>query len=82
MQWEILSDLIREQIPNLIIRETVLISKDTSLIEDLEYDSLAIMSLLSALEDKGIDFTQVHDFFLHFNVCGEIYNGICELLVN
>ena len=82
MQWEILSDLIREQIPNLIIRETVLISKDTRLIEDLEYDSLAIMSLLSALEDKGIDFTQVHDFFLLFNVCGEIYNGICELLVN
>lgn len=31
MQWEILSDLIREQIPNLIIRETVLISKDTRL---------------------------------------------------
>ena len=42
-------------------------------------DSLAIMSLLSMLEEIGIEYTRIHNFFSRFNICGEIYEGICEL---
>ncbi|GEM_PF-2611387 len=79
MQWEHLVDMIRANIPDYEVRKYIDIDENTKLIEDLDYDSLAIMSLLSMLEEIGIEYTRIHNFFSRFNICGEIYEGICEL---
>ena len=39
------------------------ISEDTNIYEDLQYDSLAIVELLTAIEEEfGVDFTELDDF--------------------
>ena len=39
------------------------ISEDTNIYEDLQYDSLAIDELLTAIEEEfGVDFTEQDDF--------------------
>ncbi|MCH5267838.1 MAG: hypothetical protein J1E62_05775 [Lachnospiraceae bacterium] len=79
--WEEFTELIRSQIPNRELAKSVEIMPETRLIEDLEYDSIAIVELLSKIEeDYGVDYTTLPDFLERVNVCRDIYEGIQELL--
>lgn len=79
--WEMFVELIRSQIPNRELAESVEILSETRLIEDLEYDSIAIIELLAQIEeDYGVDITTHPDFAVRFNVCKDIYEEIQEML--
>lgn len=57
------------------------IEPDTKIMDDLEFDSLAVMELLTKIEEQfGVDFTDLDDFEERFNRCGDLYEGILELL--
>lgn len=59
------------------------IKDDTDIYEDLGFDSLAVISLLEAIESQyGIDFTTLPDFLERFECVGDIWNGIQILLEN
>lgn len=56
------------------------ITLDTRLIEDLKFDSVAIMELFTDIEEKfGIDITDLEDFDYKFNLCKTLLDGINEL---
>ncbi|MCM1235508.1 MAG: phosphopantetheine-binding protein [Ruminococcus flavefaciens] len=77
--WELFEILIRKNIPDRKMAETVKINRDTSLFQDLKYDSLAIVELLTNIEEQfGIDFTEQPDFMEKMERCGDFYQGICE----
>lgn len=81
MTWERLISLIRMQIPDVKVAESMEIMPESRLIEDLGYDSLAVVELLSQLEEGyGIDYTVLENFLERFNVCQDIYEGIQELM--
>ncbi len=79
--WELFETLVRDFIPDKKIAETVTIDLDTCLFQDLKYDSLAIVGLLTEIEERfGIDFTELPDFIDKMDRCGDFYQGIQELL--
>lgn len=56
------------------------IELETKLIEDLKFDSLAIIQLFMEVEEQfGVDFTDLEDFAERFNLCGLLFEGIIEL---
>lgn len=59
------------------------IEEDTDIYEDLGFDSLAVISLLEAIESQyGVDFTTLPDFLERFECVEDIWNGIQILLEN
>lgn len=79
--WDMFVELIRSQIPNRELAESVEILPETRLIEDLEFDSIAIVELLSQIEeDYGVDVTTLPDFMMRFNVCKDLYEAVLEML--
>lgn len=81
MTWEMFVDLIRSEIPDRVMAEQIEILPETRLIEDLGYDSLAVIELLSRIEEVyGIDYTLLENFSERFYVCQDIYEGMQELM--
>jgi len=53
------------------------IKDDASLFEDLHFDSLAVVELLSTIEQEFVvDFTVLPDFLERFESVGKIWEGI------
>ena len=53
------------------------IKDDASLFEDLHFDSLAVVELLSTIEQEfAVDFTVLPDFLERFESVGKIWEGI------
>lgn len=76
--WDDLRELVVENCTEEF--KEVAITQETCLIEDLKFDSVAIMQLLSDVEDKfGVDFTDLEDFGTRFNKCQSLLEGIQEL---
>lgn len=81
LTWEVFADLIRSEMPDRDMAERAEILPETRLIEDLGYDSLAVIELLSQMEEVyGIDYTLLEDFSERFNICKDIYEGMQELM--
>lgn len=81
MTWENFVELIRLEIPDRQMAEEVEILPESRLIEDLGYDSLAVVELLSQMEQLyDIDYTMLDNFSERFNVCGDIFEGMKELM--
>lgn len=79
MTWEELQEVIIETSPLEWDQEQV--QPDSRLIEDLQYDSLAVMELLAEVEIRfGVDYTELRDFDERFDICQELLDGINELL--
>lgn len=77
--WEELQDIIMEISAHALEREQI--QKDTCLIEDLQYDSLAVMELLAELELRfGVDYTEFPDFDERFDCCQDLFDGMKELM--
>lgn len=73
-------DLIRKLIIQITGDAEAEINPDTRIMDDLEFDSLAVMELLSKIEETfGVDFTDLDDFEERFNRCGDLCAGILEL---
>lgn len=76
---DILITMILELAPGDSEKE---INADTNIMEDLDYDSLAMVELLNGIEEKfGVDFTELADFLERFECVGDIWDGI-ELLLS
>lgn len=74
-------DKVKELIQSICNDADKEIEWDTKIMEDLEFDSLAVMELLTGIEEKfDVDFTDLEDFEERFNRCGDLYEGILELL--
>lgn len=57
------------------------VGMETEIMDDLQFDSVAVMELLSAIEEQfGVDFTDLDDFEDRYNKCRDLYEGIVELL--
>ena len=57
------------------------INAQSNIIEDLEFDSLAMVELLNVIEDEyNVDFTELDDFLDRFESVGEIWDGIRILM--
>lgn len=81
MTWENFVELIRLEIPDRQMAEEVEILPESRLIEDLGYDSLAVVELLLQMEQLyDIDYTMLDNFSERFNVCGDIFEGMKELM--
>lgn len=79
--WEVLEEMFREHMPDQTRAESVSIDQDTRLFEDLQYDSVAVIELLTDIEERfGIDYTSLPDFAGKMDRCGDFYLGIQELL--
>ncbi len=78
MDKDILINLILELAPQNGAKE---VNDGTNIIVDLHYDSLAMVELLNAIEEKfGVDFTELPDFLERFECVGDIWDGIETLL--
>lgn len=72
---------VKKIILNICHNQTVEIDFDTKIMEDLEYDSLDVMELLEQIEGEfGVDFTDLENFEERFNRCGDLYEGILQLV--
>lgn len=81
VKWDEFQEIVWNNAGEKGIVDREMITLDTKLLEDLQYDSVGIMDLLSDIEEKwGVDFTDLEDFGDRFNVCGEIFEGIKILL--
>lgn len=81
MRWREFESLVRCAIPDKEVAENADIMPYTRLIEDLEYDSFAVVDLLSIIErDYGIDYMKLDHFEERFGVCGDLYDGMRELM--
>lgn len=79
--WEMFVSVIRAEIPDRESAEAMEISAESRLIEDLGYDSISIIELLTQIEECfGVDYTERENFAAHFNVCQDIFEGIQELI--
>lgn len=75
---EMLIDMILELTPEDANQE---IRDDTNIIEDLKFDSLAMVELLNRIEEKfSVDFTELPDFLERFEYVNDIWEGI-EILM-
>lgn len=81
MTWESFVSLIRAEIPDRELAKSIEILPESRLIEDLGYDSISVIELLSQIEDcYGVDYTTREKFAAHFNVCQDIFEGIQQLM--
>ena len=77
INWEDFREIIWNNIEKQELYQKEMILPETNLMEDLHFDSVAIMTLFSDIEERwGIDFTDLEDFGDRFDVCGKIYEGI------
>lgn len=75
--WEEVRDLIQGLYGDSDIEITI----DTRVMDDLEFDSVSVMQLLSEIEEKfNVDFTDLEEFEERFNRCGDLHEGILELI--
>lgn len=78
---EITWEDVRKLIIGIRMYEGKDITFDTEIMDDLEFDSLDVMQLLSQIEEQfGVDFTDLDNFEERFNRCGDLYEGILELV--
>ena len=78
LDQEVLLNMILGLAPDGAAKE---INDDTNIVEDLQYDSLAMVELLNEIEEKfGVDFTELPDFLERFECVGDIWDGIQTLL--
>lgn len=76
---ENLKKLVRRNMPEQ--DRDIIIEDNTDFIDDLEYDSLALMQLLQDIEDEfGVDFTELDNFIDRYNIFCDVVAGIEELL--
>ena len=81
MTWKDFDSLIRAAIPDEEVAQNMDIMPYTRLIEDLEYDSFAVVELLSLMEEHyGIDYTELPNFEERFGACRDLYDGMRELI--
>lgn len=76
---------IWEEVKELIIEvsgdESLEVVEDAKLIEDFGFDSVAIMELLSGIDQRFcVDFMDLENFEERFDVCKDLCEGIMELL--
>lgn len=77
-QTDILIDIITMLSPN-DVKEIV--DENVNIIDDLGYDSLAMVELLNKIEETfGVDFTELPDFLERFERVGDIREGIEKLM--
>lgn len=77
MSWNELKTMIMKFCEN----KDAEIDYDTKIMDDLQFDSLAVMGLLVEIEETfGVDFTDLENFEERFNRCGDLYQGILELM--
>lgn len=78
IKWEDLQSLFLKVLSEDRYAE---ITPNTNIIEDLDFDSVDIMRLFEEIEEQlGIDYTDLDDFVSRFQECGELFDGINELL--
>lgn len=75
-------DILIDMVVNLSPGEfTGVIDENVNIIDELDYDSLAMVSLLDEIEETfGVDFTELPDFLEKFERIGDIWEGI-EILM-
>lgn len=79
VSWKEVQTLIKSELKG--IGKEIDVCKESRLIEDLEFDSIALMDLFCKIEDQfGVDFTELEDFGNRFNVCLLLWEGINELV--
>ncbi len=79
MEWEELQKLVMEILSGDDQKE---ILPEMDLVDDLCFDSISLMELFSEIEERwGVDFTDLDDFATRFHHCGDLYEGIKELLI-
>lgn len=79
ISWNEVQILIKSELKEM--GKEIDVCKESRLIEDLEFDSIALMDLFCEIEDQfGVDFTELEDFGNRFNVCESIWEGINELV--
>ena len=72
---------VKELIENVCSDPDFEIELETKIMDDLKFDSVAVMELFSAIEEQfGVDFTDLDDFEDRYNKCRDLYEGIVELL--
>ena len=72
---------VKELIENVCNDPDFEIELETKIMDDLKFDSVAVMELFSAIEEQfGVDFTDLDDFEDRYNKCRDLYEGIVELL--
>ncbi len=77
IDWEDFRVIVWNNIEKQELFQKEKILPETNLMEDLQFDSVAMITLFSDIEEKwGIDFTDLEDFGDRFDVCGKIYEGI------
>lgn len=75
--WEEVRSLIEE----VCVESNATIEKDTKIMDDLRFDSIAVMELLTKIEEEfEVDFMDLEEFEERFNRCGDLYEGIVELI--
>lgn len=80
--WIILQKIILNQIDQES-RHKIVITLETKLIEDLNFDSVQLMMLFEEMEKEfGVDFTDLEDFQDKFNLCRSLLEGVEQLLRN
>lgn len=80
--WDDLKKIVLSLTESGELNESI-ITLETKLIEDLEFDSVQLMMLLNEIERKfGVDFTDLEDFQDKFNLCRLLVEGIEELIGN
>ncbi len=81
MSWEHFEKLVRDHVPDREAADRITIDQETSLFRDLKYDSIAVVELLSVIEEEyGIDFTDLPNFMEKLDRCSDFYQGLQELL--
>lgn len=81
ISWEQFEKLVRDHIPDREMADRITIDQDTCLFRDLKYDSIAVVELLSVIEEEyGIDFTDLPNFMEKLDCCSDFYRGLQELL--